>query len=230
VVDGANYQTEQMLPRSWSYGHSDLKYIRSVNARYGGRRLRTYQRNTLFQRKIWFPYVKRLEKVQILNYVPYEKEKVIELMKKELGWVSYGDKHHEAIYTRFYQSYILPTKFGADKRRVHLSCLINNGEITRDGALAKLQQPPIDAALLNEDRDFVLKKLGLSESEFEAIMQTEPKSYWDFPSYGRNPPLYDRVWDWSVKIAGKAALAPLLIRRAGSFSRSAVRKIWSATR
>jgi hypothetical protein len=114
-------------------------------------------------------------------------------MKNELGWVSYGDKHHESIYTRFYQTFILPRKFGADKRRPHLSSLINNGEMTRQQALALLQQPPMDEEQMQRDRRFVIKKLGLSEAQFEGIMSAPPRSFWDYPNYERNPPIYDRL-------------------------------------
>ena len=191
IIGGSNYQTEQMIPPSWSYGHSDWKYIRSLNARFGAQSLKTYPHDTLFHRKWWYPRWKRLELVNILNYIDYKKKDALELMERELGWVSYGDKHHESIYTRFYQTYILPRKFGADKRRPHLSCLINNGEMTRQDALAQLQQPPLDEDQMLQDRIFVSKKLGFTDSEFENVMQTKPKSFWDYPSYERDPPLYD---------------------------------------
>ena len=199
IIGGSNYQTEQMIPNSWSYGHSDWKYIRSLNAQFGGRRLRTFPHDTRFHRRWWYPYVKRLELINVLNYIGYSKKTAIELIKSELGWVSYGDKHHESIYTRFYQTYILPKKFGIDKRRPHLSCLIKNNEITRDQALATLQQPPLDEERMEQDRLFVIKKLGFSEVEFDAIMQAPPRSFWDYPSYEKKPPFYDRI--------GEAALA-----------------------
>ena len=191
VIGGSNYQTEQMIPPSWSFGHGDWKYIRSLNAQFGQGSLKTYPHDTLFHRKWWYPRWKRLELVNILNYIEYKKKDALELMQRELGWVSYGDKHHESIYTRFYQTYILPRKFGADKRRPHLSCLINNGEMTRQDALAQLQQPPLDEDQMLQDRIFVAKKLGFTDSEFENVMQAKPKSFWDYPSYERDPPLYD---------------------------------------
>jgi len=191
IIGGSNYQTEQMIPPSWSYGHSDWKYIRALNAQFGRASLKTYPHDTLFHRKWWYPRWKRLELVNILNYIDYKKKDALALMQRELGWVTYGDKHHESIYTRFYQTYILPRKFGADKRRPHLSCLINNGEMTRQDALAQLQQPPLDEDKMLQDRIFVAKKLGFTDSEFENVMQAKPKSFWDYPSYERDPPLYD---------------------------------------
>ena len=218
VIGGSNYQTEQMIPHSWSYGHSDWKYIRSINAQFGGRRLKTFPHDTRFHRRWWYPHVKRLELINILNYIDYNKRDAIELMKKELGWVSYGDKHHESIYTRFYQTYILPKKFGADKRRPHLSCLIKNGEITRDQALATLQRPPLDEDRLEQDRQFVIKKLGFSEAEFGALMDAPPKSFWDYPSYEKSPPFYDHLGHAAVVATGYA-------RRASSLALSAMRRL-----
>lgn len=190
IIGGSNFQTEQMVPRSWSYGHGDWKYIRSLNALFGGRKLKTFPRDSAFHRRFWYPTIKGINVVLILNYVHYEKRKAVDLMKRELGWVSYGDKHHESIYTRFYQTYILPKKFGADKRRPHLSSLINNKEMTRDEALALLQPPPLDPERIEEDKKFVIKKLAMTEAEFEDIMKSEPKSFWDYPNYENAPPAY----------------------------------------
>lgn len=199
VIGGSNYQTEQMVPYSWSYGHSDWKYIKGLNDAFGGRRLATYPHDTQFHRKWLYPYVKKIQVINVLNYIDYKKERALELMKSELGWVSYGDKHHESIYTRFYQTYILPRKFGADKRRPHLSCLINNGEMTRQQALHLLQQPTLDEEQMERDREFVIKKLGFSPAEFETIMTAKPKGFWDYPSYERDPPFYDAVFNGMLR-------------------------------
>lgn len=190
IVSGGNFVTELMVPLSWSNGHSDWTYIRTINQRFGDRPLKTFPHYTFFDKIYRFPYLQRIEVVSPLNWIEYDKFAVIEFMKKELGWVSYGGKHHESLYTRFYQGYILPRKFGADKRRPHLSCLINDGRITRDEALREIQQPAIDESRIEQERDFVIKKLGLSPAEFEAIMASPPKRFFDFPSDTRNPPLY----------------------------------------
>jgi len=57
----------------------------------------------------------KIEKIELLNIVPYIKKEVREKIKKEFNWVDYGEKHYESIFTRFYQGYILPVKFGIDK-------------------------------------------------------------------------------------------------------------------
>jgi N-acetyl sugar amidotransferase len=201
IVGGANFATEQMIPRTWSHGHDDWRYIRSLNRRFGGKPLLSYPHYTYFDKKCYFPLIKRLKVVLILNYVDFDKFAAIDLMRRELDWVPYGGKHHESIYTRFYQSYILPRKFGVDKRRSHLSCLINNGRIGRDQALAQIQQPPVDDDLLERDRRFVIKKLGISEAEFESIMAAPPKSFWEYPSDERSPPVYGALFHGGLRLA-----------------------------
>ena len=89
---------------------------------------------------------------------------------KELGWEDYGGKHLESLFTKFYQSYILPRKFNIDKRKAHLSALILSGQTTREAALKELEKPPYEEQELKRDKEYVLKKLGFSEDEFERLM------------------------------------------------------------
>jgi len=115
-----------------------------------------------------------------LNYVDYHKPKVMALLKEELGWQYYGGKHYESIYTRFIQGYILPVKFGIDKRYGHLSDLVRSGQITRDDALVEIQNPAYPEDLFAQDYDFVLKKFGLSDMKFQAFMRQAPRTFRDY--------------------------------------------------
>ncbi len=124
--------------------------------------------------------------MDILNYVDYVKKDALEILKTELGWQYYGGKHYESIYTRFFQGYILPVKFGYVKRRSHLSSLICSGEITRVDALKELGEPTYPPAMQEEDREYVVKKLGLTDAEFEEIMNMPTKTIYDYPSYARD--------------------------------------------
>ena len=193
IVSGGNFVTELMVPISWSNGQSDWKYIKTLNKIFGTSSLKTFPHYTFFDKQYSFPKIKKLEVISPLNWIEYNKFEAIEFMKKELGWVSYGGKHHESLYTRFYQGYILPRKFFADKRRPHLSCLINDGRRTRDEALREMQQPPIEDELIEQEKEFVIKKLGISPDEFEKIMNAEPKKFEDFPSDTTSPPVYYKV-------------------------------------
>jgi N-acetyl sugar amidotransferase len=186
IIDGRNLTTEGILPPSWSRGHADWKYIRSVQARFGTRPLRRFP-HVGIGAFAYYTLVRRLKTVSPLNYVTYVKADVMQTIRKELGWEYYGGKHYESVYTRFFQGYILPVKFGIDKRKAHLSTLICSGQITREQALDELTAPIYPAGLLEQDTRFVLKKLELSEAEFAAIMAAPPRTFWDYPSYRRNP-------------------------------------------
>lgn len=182
MVTGRNYQTESHLPRRWSSGHLDWKYIRELNRRFGGRPLRTFPHVSVLQLSLWLA-TGRLEWVDLLNLVDYDKERAIREMEEALGWKYYGGKHYESIYTRFYQGYILPRKFGFDKRKTHLSSLICSGKMSREEALEELKKPPYPEELQREDREYATKKFGLTEQEFEGIMQAPPKDYRDYPHF-----------------------------------------------
>jgi hypothetical protein len=114
--------------------------------------------------------------------VDYDKEEAKRLIGRELGWRDYGGKHYESVWTRFFQGYYLPTKFGYDKRKAHLSTLIVSGQLTRNDALAELEQPSYDSGLLQQDLQFVTKKFGLTREEFDAIIKSPPRDVTEFPS------------------------------------------------
>ncbi len=192
LITGCNVRTETHLPKAWSQGHWDWRYIRSVQRRFGNMRIGTFPHTGLWK---YHRYRARHRQIDILNYLDYVKKDAKELIKREFCWKDYGGKHYESIYTRFYQGYILPRKFGYDKRRAHFSSLICSGEMTREEALKELEKEPYPGEVQEEDRAYVAKKFNLSEEEFESIMRLPVKTYWDYPSYGKlfRHPLYNAV-------------------------------------
>jgi N-acetyl sugar amidotransferase len=202
VIVGNNVRTETHLPRAWSQGHFDWKYIREVHKRFGTRPLKTFPHYGFFT---FYLRMLTQKQIPILDYVDFTKKEALRVLQEELGWRYYGGKHYESIYTRFYQGYILPEKFGYDKRRCHVSSLICSGEMTREQALEEIKSPTYASAMQEEDREYVVKKLGLTDDEFIAIMSAPKKSYWDYPSYGqfmRQPvvqktiPMVKKVMGW----------------------------------
>lgn len=188
IVHGANVATEQMMPRAWSHGHFDWRYISAVAARHGDRRLRTFPHLTLFDIELRYKLLTPVRQVFPLNYIDYDKAAAIRTISEELGWRDYGGKHHESIYTRFYQTYLLPKKFGIDKRRAHLSCLVAGGQMTRACALEQIAKPGLGADQLEIDRRFALKKLAVSDAEFDEILRAPIRSFADYPSYEASRP------------------------------------------
>ncbi|MGB7739636.1 MAG: hypothetical protein WBM03_11030, partial [Steroidobacteraceae bacterium] len=179
IISGMNFTTESISVPDWAYGHSDWRYIKDVHRRYGTVKLRSYPHFSL-PFLFFVNVVRRVRTLSILNYVDYRKDAAMRVLQEELGWKDYGGKHHESIYTRFYQGYVLPRKFGIDKRYGHLSDLINAGQLSRDEALLQLQQPPYPEDLQQEDLIYVTKKLGLTPAQFEDIMRAPRRSFRDF--------------------------------------------------
>lgn len=181
VISGNNVVTESVLPNAWTFkAKFDLRNLKAIHNKYGSKKLNSFPSlnkwNRLFYRKF-----NNIEFFKILNYIPYNKAEVLEFITKELGWKNYGGKHFESIFTRFYQGYILPKKFGIDKRKAHLSNLICSGQITREQALKELKENNYTKQLQEEDKAFFIKKLGLSESEFDSIMDLPIQKHEDFP-------------------------------------------------
>jgi N-acetyl sugar amidotransferase len=180
-LSGINYRTEGIHVRAWSQGHVDSRYIRSVYQQFTGTQLvhfplipvTTLVRNIVLHRP---------RNVFLLDYLDYDKQAAKQLLTDKYGWEDYGGKHYESVYTRFYQGWILPHKFGYDKRRMHLSALVCSGQMTRAAALEEIATPPYPAEWVDPDRAFVAKKLGISVEEFTAIMALPRKRYSDYPN------------------------------------------------
>ena len=183
IVIGRNVRTETHIAPAWSMGHFDWKYIESVHRQYGHVPLRTFPHRS---RRQDLYYREKHQWISILDYVDYVKKDAVKILERELGWQYYGGKHFESIYTRFFQGYILPRKFGYDKRRGHLSSLICSGETTREEALEALKEPSYPLEMQEEDREYVIKKFGITEDEFEQIMNLPKKTIYDYPSYTRD--------------------------------------------
>lgn len=180
VLLGSNFATESVLPRSWGYNPMDLRHLRSIHTRFGERKLRSYPTITFFQQYIYYRYIRSMTIIRPLNYMPYNKTEAKKILADELGWRDYGYKHGESGFTKFFQGYLLPTRFGYDKRRAHLSSLILSDQVTRVEALKELEKPPYDESTLRRDICFVAKKLGISESEFQNLLSLPIKTYLDY--------------------------------------------------
>ena len=182
VLGGLNIVTEGILPYHWTYNKKDYINIKAIHKEFGTRQLDTFP--FLDKKMKKFISQSGVDFVNYLNWVPYVKNDVKKLLQKEIDWRDYGGKHYESIWTRFYQGYILPTKFNVDKRKAHLSTMICSGQITRDEALEEMKQPPYDQAQLKIDKEFVLKKLDLSEKEFDDIMKLPVRNHREFETEG----------------------------------------------
>lgn len=173
ILSGNNFATEWLLPKAWHYAKGDTVNIKAIHDRFGEVPMK-FLPITSGWRRLYFEKVRLIRQVQALELIDYKKMEAKEFLMKEFGWRDYGGKHYESVFTRFYQGYILPHKYGIDKRKAHLSNLILNGEITREQALAELQQPTYETNRQQADKRYVAKKLGWSLDEFEAILALPP--------------------------------------------------------
>lgn len=183
LINGGNFATEGVaLPEAFGHYNRDLRYIRSIHRRFGTRSLDILPTIGILK-TVYYRYLRDIRMIRILNYVDYQRELAAKTLSKEIGWKAYGGKHNESVYTRFFQSYILPNKFGVDKRRMHLSALVCAEQLSREEALEELAKPPYaDPELLEHDMEKVLEKLQITREEFEEIMRLPVHTYRDFPS------------------------------------------------
>ena len=181
-LSGGNLATESILPKAWGYNAMDAKQLKAVHAEFGTIPLKSYNTVGFFKRFIYYPFIFGLRSVRPLDYWPYNKEEAKKIIAEKIDWRDYGGKHHESRFTKFFQAHWLPAKFGYDKRRAHLSSLIVAGQLTRDEALRELEKPLYDPKELQEDEEFLAKKMGLSLEEFQKIMAQPNKTFRDYPS------------------------------------------------
>ena len=182
IISGMNYATESTGVPAWAYGHMDWRYIRSINKIFGAGKLTSYPHLSFFQ-LAWWTLVRRIKSISILNYIEYNKEDAKALLENKLGWVYYGGKHYESVYTRFFQGYILPRKYNIDKRIIHLSDLIKSGQLSRDNALREMQHNEyLFGDMVKDDEQFVRKKLSLTDAEFQRLMELPNKSFSAYPN------------------------------------------------
>lgn len=181
ILSGSNFATEGILPNSWGYNAKDVKHLKAIHKIFGKIPFKTYPLLG-FYREVYYTYIKKIKMIRLLNYVPYVKEDAMKIIQNELGWVYYGGKHYESVFTRFFQAYYLPKKFNYDKRLAHLSTLICSGQISREDALKEMQIETYPAELLEQDKEYVMKKLGLNKLELEEIIEAPAKTYSDYPN------------------------------------------------
>lgn len=182
VLSGYNLLRESILPAKWSQGHHDLRYIKGIQRMYGTKKIRHLPRFRLHEYYYW-KLIKKLQFIRVLDYIEYDKTEAKRIISEKLGWKDYGGKHCENNYTKIYQSYILPKKFGYDKRRAHFSNLIVIGQMARQLALEELKKPPYDEVMWKNDIDYMINKLGITRATFDEIMALPKKSYFDYPNY-----------------------------------------------
>jgi len=181
ILTGANYSTECVRnPLEWMYYQSDSIQLRDIHNKFGTRPLINFPITSILKHKVYLKYIKKIQVIKPLNYLPYIKADAMRLLEEQFGWQPYPQKHFESRFTKFYESYWLPKKFGYDTRRVQYSSLILTNQMTREEALEKLSRPPYEDETIAQDFEYVATKLGISAEELQGYMDAPNKSYKDY--------------------------------------------------
>jgi len=182
VLTGGNYSTECCRePDEWgAYPGIDRTLILDIHSKFGKKPLKTFPIVDIFTYKIYYKYALGMEVFRPLNYVPFVKRHAEKELSDLFGWKPFLHKHHESRFTRFYEDYWMPRKFGYEKRRAHFSSLIMTGQMTRQEALDRIANPELDEHFLQQEFEYVAHKLDLSVKELQVIFDGENKTYKDY--------------------------------------------------
>lgn len=179
MLNGSNMATEGILPETFGHAAVDFRHIKSVYKKCG-RGEKIFDKYPHFNVLEYIWCQTKIKRVNLLNFVPYSKKMAIELLNEKYGWEYYGGKHYESRFTKYFQGAFLVDKFGYDKRRAHLSSLVVGGEMNREEALVEFEDKSaysVEQQL--EDREYIMKKLDITVSEWDRIMDTvRPDNYY----------------------------------------------------
>lgn len=180
VLNGSDFRSEGKQPLAWTY--SDTKQLKYLVKRFNRYKLKTFPTQSLFS-YLLYGFVYKIKVVRPLYFIPYQKSLAKNLLQEKYGWIDYGGHHHENIYTKFAIAYWLPEKFGIDKRIITYSAQVLSGDISREEAIALVNNSPFDKFKIQNDINYVLKKLDFDRSEFDRIFASENKYFYDYPSF-----------------------------------------------
>jgi len=181
IINGGNFSTECVqYPMEWFYYGTDMAQINDIKKRFGTVKMETYPFSSIFRHKIYLKYIKGVHVVKPLNFRPFVKKDALELLEKEYGWKPYPQKHFESRFTKFYEGYWLPERFGYDTRKVQYSSLILTGQMTRTVALEKLSKPAFNPDTIVDEFNYIATKLGIAPDELKQYFKMPKKYYWDY--------------------------------------------------
>lgn len=194
ILNGGNISTECVRnPLEFFYWGTDMTQVRDILSRYGTVPMKTYPFTSIFYHKLYLRYFRGVKVIKPLNYMNYIKDNAMAEMERVYDWKPYSQKHFESRFTRFFEGYWLPTRFGFDVRRVQYSSLILTEQMTRQEALAALEAQPYDPATIAQEFNYIATKLGISADELRGYHEMPKRFYWDY----RNR---RRIFDWGEKI------------------------------
>lgn len=192
ILSGHNLETESVMPESWVTDKLDSRNMRDICKKFGnGEDVSLFPFQTAFK-KFRNYNIRKIETIYFLNYVDYNKSEATKILMDTYGWQPVRVKHGESIWTRFYQCYILPTRFGIDKRKAHFSNLILSGDISRDEAVQSLSSP-LYLDDFETDKSFILEKYEISDVQFNHYMSQKVRKHSDFKNEKQLKMIYAKI-------------------------------------
>ena len=181
ILNGGNISTECVRnPMEWLYYGTDMVHLNDIIGRFGTIKMHTYPFSSIFKHKIYLRYIRGVKVIKPLNYMPYIKANALKMLEKEYGWKPYTQKHFESRFTKFYEGYWLPERFGFDTRRVQYSSLILTGQMTRDEAIERMKIPAYDPETIEDEFNYIATKLSITPAELRNYFTMDKKFYWDY--------------------------------------------------
>lgn len=181
ILNGGNISTECVRnPMEYCYYGTDMAQIHDIMKRFSTIEMKSYPFSSVFRHKIYLRYIRGVKVVKMLNYRPYVKAEALTLLEKEYGWKPYPQKHFESRFTKFYEGYWLPERFGFDTRRIQYSSLILTDQMTREEALERLKKKAYDPKTINDEFNYISTKLGIASEELKHYFSMPKKFYWDY--------------------------------------------------
>jgi hypothetical protein len=203
--EGTNLACEGVLPAAWGYDNKDLTHILDIHRRFGSRPLRAFPTMSYARHALRHQLCRRIKVAKPLNLLPYRKADAIRTLESEIGWRYYGGKHYESRFTKFFQGWYLPSKWGYDKRLAHLSSLIASGQMTREEALEEFTAGVLPAAEIEADRQYMINKLGVTPEEFEGLMRVPNTPH---QAYAQTPRLLKAFFSGGDRILRMVRVEP----------------------
>lgn len=181
ILNGGNYSSEFMsYPLKYYYYGTDLRFIHDIRKKFCDNKMETYPFSSVFRHKVYLKYIRGINVLRPLNYMPYNVEDAKKVLSEEYGWKPYPQKHFESRFTKFFESYWLYERFGYDVRRVQFSSLILSGQMTRSEAIEQLKHKPYNEETIKYDFKYIATKLGITVEQLQEYFNLPKKYYWDY--------------------------------------------------
>jgi len=194
ILTGGNYSTECIRnPLEWMYFQSDSRQIKDIHHQFGSKPLKKFPLTNILWHKVYLPYIRGIKVYRPLDYLKYDKEEATQFLVDNFGYQRYAQKHFESRFTKFYEAYWLPEKFGYDTRKVQYSSLILTGQMRRDDALEKLKSPAYDPKEIEHDFAYIASKLDISVDELRSYFDAPNKTYRDYKNQ-------QNIYDMGAKV------------------------------